>query len=36
MAVVSPVADVPDDLPVAWLERPPKHWAVMKQNIRWK
>jgi hypothetical protein len=36
VAVVSPVADVPDELPVGWVQKPPKHWAVMRQNVRWQ
>jgi hypothetical protein len=36
VAVVSPVADVPDDLPVSWVQKPPRHWAVVRQNVVWK
>lgn len=36
LAVVSPVPDVPDDLPAAWLQRPPRHWQVLRQTVRWR
>jgi hypothetical protein len=36
VAVVSPLPDVPDELPVGWVQKPPKHWTVVRQNIRWQ
>jgi hypothetical protein len=36
VAVVSPVPDIPDEVPAAWLDFPPRHWLILKQRLRWK
>jgi hypothetical protein len=35
VVVLSPAADIPDQVPAAWLTSPPHHWRVLHQPVRW-
>jgi hypothetical protein len=35
VAIISPVPDIPDDIDTAWLDRPPRHWQVRRQGVKW-
>jgi hypothetical protein len=35
VAIVSPVPDIPDDIETAWLDKPPRHWQVRRQAVKW-
>ena len=36
VAIVSPIADIPDVIPASWLAHPPRHWQVMRQPVIWQ
>jgi hypothetical protein len=36
VVIVSPVADIPDEIHASWLSHPPRHWQVMRQPVVWR